>query len=281
MSGKSNVSAIKGGPPAKSAKEEELEKFLVEETQKFDEWERQLKMKESEMIALQQTLETQSMLIQSKDREMQERIEELRSVPLIMLGDHSALKERLADTRGRLFDTYLNETRMKSLELPHDEFVESLKQETEMFWQNVAFETKPSNMKQVIESLKAYETYLIYERAKQEVLEKHLQNEIAQAEQEKEKFLKENEKFTTVNEIYGVIKEESDALDQKKESFNKAKIELNKLVRVLKEVLIKAKLSNDHELTNMTYLDIIVKFKKHTVNREISPSYFYLPYVII
>ncbi|CAM6000562.1 unnamed protein product [Sphagnum balticum] len=187
---------MKGSPQQKSAKEEELEKFLVEETQKFDEWEQQLKMKEAELISQQQTLETQSLIIQGKEREMQDRIQELRSAPLMILGDHAALKERLADARGRLFDNYLNETRIKSLELPHDEFVDSLRQETEEFWQNVSFETKPSNMKQVIESLKAYETYLIYERAKQEVLEKHLNNEIASAIDEKDRFLKENENFT-------------------------------------------------------------------------------------
>ncbi len=68
---------------------------------------------------------------------------------------------------------------MKSFNLPKDEYIESLKNEASQFWNIVANDTKPSNMRQVVEFLKTYEVFVIYERAKLEVVEKYLNDEVA------------------------------------------------------------------------------------------------------
>jgi hypothetical protein len=110
---------------------------------------------------------------------------------LIAFQDHQALKKKLTENRAKLFESYMDEMRMKSFELPKDDYIDSLKNESAQFWNMIANDTKPSNIRQVVEFLKTYEVFVIYERAKLEVVEKYMNDEVALVHAEKETLIKE------------------------------------------------------------------------------------------
>jgi hypothetical protein len=174
------------------AKEEELDKFLAEETAKLEKATQDLKFREAELKAMETDMEARQALLASKHREMENRINELRIEPLLCLGDHEALKERLLAIKGKLLNYYMDEIRQRKYTLPEDiPMLEELKQESKVFWDQIAYETKPTNLKQVIDFVKTYEIYLIYEKAQMDIIASRMRKEVEELTEQKEELLRE------------------------------------------------------------------------------------------
>ena len=194
-----DTSGLKSEPTVREfnlqSKEEELDKFFAEETAKLEKLNQDLKFREAELKAREQDIEARQSLIASKHREMEARVNELQMEPLICLGDHDALKDRLIAVRGKLVNYYMDEIRQKKYSLPEDiPMLEDLKSDSKVFWEQITYETKPTNLRQVIEFLKTYELYLIYEKSQMDIIASRMNKEVETLTEQKEELLKEVKK---------------------------------------------------------------------------------------
>ena len=72
-----------------------------------------------------------------------------------------------------------------------------------------------------------------------------------------------------MNEFFNFIRNEADALENKREENQRLRAELNKSLRIVKEILIKAKAYPEDTLTSIKEADLLTKFKNYIVPLEL------------
>jgi hypothetical protein len=74
-----------------------------------------------------------------------------------------------------------------------------------------------------------------------------------------------------MNEFFNFIRAEADALEAKKEEFHKSRTELNKIIRIIKEIMIKANKYQEDNQTSRSESDLLFKFKSYVATLDASP----------